>query len=86
MEMTLPLTPPTTTPDYLAQWIETANPGDRLEYHYGLLLYDRSNIRPFWKEVDALAQKAWALYEAGKVTLVQRRAGEFLYHYYMERK
>ena len=73
---------PPTTPAAFRAWLRRAAPGDRLEYHRGLLTRDRAPRRaapvpfePHRRRLDALAAAALAAAEAGRVHLVQRRHG-----------
>jgi len=71
------------------QWASTAARGDAITYARGMLACMREeNIiarrqdeaEPFAAE-GAAAADAWQLYQAGKVTLVQRRHGPMDYSY-----
>lgn len=54
------------------QAIQTARKGNSFVYHRGLLMQDRE----LDENVDKTARAAWALYAAGKCTLVQRRIAD----------
>lgn len=83
--MNVQITPPTVSPEYLNEWVTRAEPMERLTYHYGLLMADRDFRRPYGREVNLIAMAAWDLYEDGKVKLIQRRSGDGLYHYMVEK-
>jgi hypothetical protein len=63
-----------------------ALPGDCIEYHRGHLLIDRSRkLGPFSemdrRELSAIANRALALAEQGRLSLVQKRHGDGDYSY-----
>ena len=66
-------------------WLARAKPGEQIEYHLGLLTWDRSpasglaegDRRALGKTADAVFQAA----EQGQVHLVQRRNGPFDFSY-----
>jgi hypothetical protein len=66
-------------------WLARAKPGEQIEYHLGLLTWDRSpasglaegDRRALGKIADAVFQAA----EQGQVHLVQRRRGPFEFSY-----
>lgn len=68
--------------DELTLWLQRAKPGERIEYHRGLLMYDRcarpQTHREFVQacEADNAGYAAWYWYEAGAVDLVQQRIDE----------
>ena len=67
-------------------WIGRADPGDRLEYHRGLLAADRANglsssENANRRELSAIAARALALAEEGRLLLVQKRHGPGDYSY-----
>ena len=67
-----------TSEDDLCAWVSQAEPGEAIEYHRGFLCIDRSGIDRFGAPVETpalnqIAQRAYALSEAGFVHLVQRR-------------
>lgn len=70
----------TLTPDTFGKRISHARKGDRVVYHTGLLMYDRLFGHP-GAELDAIALAAWRMYEAGAVTLVQRKISDGNYEY-----
>lgn len=68
------------TQNELSDWWHSVIPGDVAVYHRGLLMFDRdqaaSKMLPHDRlEMIETANLAWRMYEAGQVTLVQRRAG-----------
>jgi hypothetical protein len=76
----------TITEEAFCAWIGNALPGDRLEYHRGHLLIDRSRKHGLFSEKDrrelsAVANRALALAEEGQLCLVQQRLGEQDYRY-----
>ena len=80
----LPATP--LTEATLCDWIAQALPGERIQYHEGLLLVDRSeaNSRYPSKErqrIDAVAKRAWRACELGLVHLVSQRVEPFVFRY-----
>ena len=62
-----------------ADWLAAAKPGARVEYHRGLLAWDREGMAGL--PLDLLADAALAASDAGLVHLVQRRHGEGSYSY-----
>jgi hypothetical protein len=61
-------------------WIGQAEPGDRLEYHRGLLAVDRRENFSLLgnadrRELAAIADRALALADEGRLLLVQKRHG-----------
>jgi hypothetical protein len=66
-------------------WLARAKPGEQIEYHLGLLTWDRSpasglaegDRRALGKIADVVFQAA----EQGQVHLVQRRTGPFDFSY-----
>lgn len=72
--------------DDFDKWLERAAPGQRLEYHRGHLVADRTRgLSPFddreRAEIAAVANRALALAEKGRLLLVQRRHGVGDYSY-----
>jgi hypothetical protein len=66
-----------TTPDELAAAVKALPPGSVVHYHVGFLLRDRATS-PASK---ASGVAAMALYEAGKIDLLQRRLEPDRYEY-----
>jgi hypothetical protein len=67
-----------TSEEDLCAWVSQAGSGEAIEYHRGFLCIDRSGIDRFGAPIETLAmnqiaQRAYALAEAGFVHLVQRR-------------
>jgi hypothetical protein len=67
-------------------WLGKAMPGDRIEYHRGHLLIDRSRkLGPFSemdrRQLSAIANRALALAEQGRLCLMQKRHGDCDYSY-----
>ena len=66
-------------------WLERARAGEQLEYHRGLLIWDRSPASELAEDDRrALAEMADAVFraaEGGRVHLVQRRHGPFDFSY-----
>ena len=79
--------PPTPlTEATLCDWIATALPGERLQYHQGLLLLDRSaTTSPYppkeQQRIQAVAKRAWHACELGLVHLVSQRVAPFVFRY-----
>ena len=74
------------TDSTLCDWIATALPGERVQYHQGLLLLDRSaTTSPYpAKErlrIQAVAKRAWHACELGLVHLVSQRVEPFVFRY-----
>ena len=71
------------SPEDLATWISSAQPGSICTYFRGLLMRERAFHDPALPVPPDLlnARKMWALYVAGRVTLVQKKIGEFDYLY-----
>ena len=70
----------------LCDWIAQALPGERLQYHQGLLLQDRSDANSPYppKErlrIHAVAKRAWHACELGLVHLVSERVEPFVFRY-----
>ena len=68
-------------------WLAGANPGERLEYHRGLLATDRIKGTNSLKETErrklaAVADHALALADRGKLHLLQARHGYGDYSYW----
>jgi len=78
---------PASTPPLLSlseedfcRWIGEADPGDRIEYHRGLLAADRIRASSLLtntdrRELGAIADRARALAKQGRLLLVQMRHG-----------
>ncbi len=69
-----------------AAWVERAPAGARIEYHRGHLAVDRiRGFSPYGererRELDAIAKRALALAEEGRLLLVQQRHGAGDYSY-----
>jgi hypothetical protein len=66
-------------------WLERARAGEQLEYHRGLLIWDRSPASDLADhDRRTLAEMADAVFQAaedGRVHLVQRRRGPFDFSY-----
>ena len=76
----------TITEEDLCAWLGRAMPSECIEYHRGHLLIDRSRKHgPFSerdrRELSAVANRALALAEEGRLCLVQQRLGEHDYSY-----
>lgn len=61
-------------------WVAQASPGDRLEYHRGLLALDVSDWSQNFagyarRELNRVTHRAWWAAQQGLVHLVQRRNG-----------
>ena len=74
------------TEEAFCSWVGKAMPGDRIEYHRGHLLIDRSRtLGPFSetdrRELSAIANRALALAEQGRLCLAQKRHGDCDYSY-----
>ena len=74
------------TEEAFCSWLGKAMPGDRIEYHRGHLLIDRSRkLGPFSemdrRQLSAIANRALALAEQGRLCLLQRRHGDCDYSY-----
>jgi hypothetical protein len=70
----------------LCDWIAQALPGERLQYHQGLLLLDRSDANSPYpskdrQRIDAVAKRAWRACELGLVHLVSERVEPFVFRY-----
>ena len=70
----------------LCDWIAEALPGERIQYHQGLLLLDRSDASsPFppkeRQRIHAVAKRAWHACELGLVHLVSQRVEPFVFRY-----
>lgn len=70
----------TITHDNVAYLIHAMRKGSSLTYHKGFLALDKDAHR-FSADIRKLARAVWTLYEAGFVTLTQRRLGPFSYEY-----
>lgn len=70
----------------LCDWIAQALPGERLQYHQGLLLVDRSEANSPYppkerQRIHAVAKRAWHACELGLVHLVSQRTAPFEFAY-----
>lgn len=70
----------------LCDWIAQALPGERIQYHQGLLLMDRSPITSSFpprerQRIDAVAKRAWRACELGLAHLVSQRVEPFVFCY-----
>jgi hypothetical protein len=68
----------------LCDWIAQALPGERLQYHQGLLLMDRSLATSLYpprerQRIHAVAKRAWRACELGLVHLVSERVEPFVF-------
>ena len=80
----LPATP--LTEAVLCAWIAQALPGERLQYHQGLLLVDRSEANSPYppterQRIHAVAKRAWHPCDGGLVHLVSQRVEPFVFRY-----
>jgi hypothetical protein len=71
----------------LSAWVARARPGERVEYHRGLLAIDRTKgtsalKEPERRKLDAVADHALALAGLGKLHLLQERHGDRDYSYW----
>jgi hypothetical protein len=76
-----------------SDWLRHAGPGDGIEYHRGVLAWDRQPGRSplpadLRDELIGIANLALALVEEGRLLLVQRRhgAGDYSYLAIMSRR
>ncbi len=74
------------TEEALCDWIGMAVAGERLQYHQGLLLVDRSNAHSILsskerQRINAVARRAWRACELGLVHLVSQRLEPFVFRY-----
>jgi hypothetical protein len=74
----------------LCDWIAQALPGERIQYHQGLLLVDRSETsspHPLKERqrIHSVAKRAWHACELGLVHLVSQRVEPFVFRYLAER-
>ena len=70
----------------LCAWVSLAEPGEAIEYHRGFLCIDRSGVDRFGVPVETttlnqIAERAYALAEAGFVHLIQRRVEAETFRY-----
>ena len=70
----------------LCDWIANSMAGERLQYHQGLLLLDRSaGPSPYpakeRQRIHAVAKRAWHACELGLVHLVSQRIEPFVFRY-----
>ncbi len=64
-----------------ANWLASAKRGDRFQYYRGVLMhFDRDRDMP-----PPDAYLAWAAYETGRATLLQKRNGKNDYSYFAVR-
>lgn len=65
------------------RWVERARPGARIEYHCGHLAVDRMSSFPesARRELNRIADRAFALAAEGRLLLVQRRIGSAGFSY-----
>lgn len=70
----------------LKDWLLTADRGDRVVYHTGMLVSDRHPPQKH-REIDGVGTMAWEAYRAGTVSLVQRRTPDgSAFEYIAERR
>ena len=74
----------------LCDWIANATTGEQLQYHYGLLLVDRSEGNSGYsakerQRIHAVARRAWHACELGLVHLVSQRIEPFVFRYIVVR-
>ena len=72
--------------DEFLAWIDGATPGARVAYHRGWLNIDRTRGPSRFgeasrRELDAIADRAHALAEEGRLILIQKRHGDGDYSY-----
>jgi hypothetical protein len=70
----------------LCDWIGSATAGERIQYHHGLLLVDRSASQSTYpvkeqKRIRSVAERAWRACELGLVHLVSRRIAPYVFAY-----
>ncbi len=70
----------------LCDWIASSVAGERIQYHQGLLLVDRSDANSTFpakerQRIHALARRAWRACELGLVHLVSQRIEPFVFAY-----
>ena len=70
----------------LCDWIAASASGERIQYHQGLLLRDRSDVgSPYAarerQRIQAVAKRAWLACELGLVHLVSQRVEPFVFNY-----
>lgn len=70
----------------LSDWIATSVAGERIQYHQGLLLVDRSDANSTFptkdrQRIHALAKRAWHACELGLIHLVSQRIEPFVFRY-----
>jgi hypothetical protein len=71
----------------LIDWLSSAKRGSSYTYYEGFLSRDRDlKNREDYTELNMLADRAWHLYEDGKVALVQRRVGSCIYQYRVQKR
>ena len=63
---------------YLRRLVRRGRKGSTIQYYRGYLYADRQ----LSETLDLLAKDVYQLYEEGRVTLVQKRHGEYDYSYY----
>lgn len=74
----------------LCDWIASSVPGERIQYHQGLLLLDRSETSSPYpsrerQRIHSVAKRAWHACELGLVHLVSQRVEPFVFRYIAER-
>ena len=74
----------------LCDWIANSMAGERLQYHQGLLLLDRSGGLSLYpakerQRIHAVAKRAWHACELGLVHLVSQRVEPFIFRYIVVR-
>ncbi len=67
----------------MAEWINTSKRGDAVEYYRGDLAFDAHHDKSGY--LGSLKGMFWRAYEAGLVTLVQRRNGASDFSYIAQR-
>ena len=70
----------------LCDWIASSAAGERIQYHQGLLLRDRSDVgSPYTarerQRIQAVAKRAWVACELGLIHLVSQRVEPFVFNY-----
>ena len=75
------------TEDNFEYWLNKAKTGDSVMYYDGFLMMDRERLISSGVFADKFPQtikaaiRAWRAYQAGLVTLVQKKRGFFSYDY-----
>jgi hypothetical protein len=62
------------------KWREYSDPKSSFTYYVGHIIADRGHIN-LAPTVAQVARHVWNFYEAGEITLVQKRIRDDLYHY-----